>query len=437
VTSDTSSRRELLKPSVPSIPSIGQHWVSSSRMGTLAKVGSRFQLAQRIVHEGRLGEVVVDIYREALPYVNNVVYPGKPTLSRYEDGLKHHRRIARLRIDELTAQLDGACHTSPSTGHFWAWRGRSLLLMGGGITGSADEVFRFGAKITAVHQTSANTLLVCLPGRVEMSPDGGLTFSEVLRLSHPWSIVMTKTLAEDDGGRLVIGEYGNVRDDGGRWQSTAWIHSSLDGGGSWTSTDFLIRAGVDKHVHVVVVCGKPRRLHLTTGDSRKWHLALRGAAQSVGSERSWARLSRGPWHLSGYASVAVTGAATYWGTDYRMGTNFVVVDHHNGGSTRWMLGGPLRGNPVTNMGAVGSGKSQYVLAASREMCARRGRASGLLAFDETNRKWHTLLIDASGERKGAAFAVAQCQADRGSSSWGHLRLRTKSYALMPEAGADG
>jgi len=402
-------------------------------MGTLARVGSRLTLAQRIFREGRLGEVIVDVAREALPDRDDVVHPGRPTLSCHDDDLRAVGSTARLQADELTTAIDGVCHRSPETGGVWAWSDRSLLLMRGRMTDSADEAFRFDANITAVHQTSANTLLACLPGRVEMSTDGGLTFSEVLRLSHPWSIVKTKGLAEDDEGRLLLGEYGNMRDDRGRWESTAWVHSSVDGGASWTDTDFLVRAGVDKHVHVVVACGKPARMHLTTGDSRKWHLARRTAIQSVGRERSWERLSKGPWHLSGYASVAVTGAATYWGTDYRMGTNFVVVDWHDGRSARWILGGQLRGNPVTSMGVVGSGTRQYVLVAAREMCARRSRASGLLAFHESSREWHTLLIDRGTENKrGPAFGIAQCQADRSGPPWAHLRLRTKSYALRPE-----
>jgi hypothetical protein len=109
-----------------------------------------------------------------------------------------------------------------------------------------------------------------------------------------------------------------------------------------------------------------------------------------------------------------------------MGTNFVVADDWQDKHTKWMMGSPLRRNPIPSMAVVRGRAGNYVLAASANKYSSAG-ASGLLALDEAKQEWIILLMDAKGETGG--IAISQCRAES-ASSWAHLRLKGRSFIIF-------
>lgn len=404
---------------------LGDSLEAISADGLLRSLPSVARMTKQVVMEGRLGEIAVDLAREPFSSrLHHVVEPKDPSYEWNGEYLVR-TRPSRVQLVPLDSQLNGVCHAHTDGRHVWGWSGPRLVELDV-ETGIAQVVHQFPSDILTMHSVGSDTFLVALWGSLYLSSDGGDHFSEVLRLSHGWSKVIPRTLAEDGLGHLIVGEYGNHRDEDGRWQSTAWIHRSDDNGRTWRSSDFLIRAGVNKHIHAVAACPWTNRVFITTGDNYKWLLAHDGNEGTMGEHdhlRSWSLAGREPWRLGGYTAVQFTAEATYWGTDYWMGTNFVVAEPRGQRSKRWMLASPFRRNPIQGMAVVGGPDGNNLLVASANK--RRGTgASALMALDESKRQWQTLFVNRRGEAGGVV--IAQCFAES-DSPWAHLRLKRRSF----------
>ena len=286
---------------------------------------------------------------------------------------------------------------------------------GGDISLEMTEVARFEPQVTAAHRLASGEILVCLVGGLcRISNEEGSI--EVLSLSAPTSFVRPQCLAEDSYGRLIVGEYGNVRDAHGRWVSVAWIYWSEDQARSWQKSDVLIRAGVNKHVHAVAVCPESNQLLVTTGDNLKWlwSAPLVGPHEMLSASINTLRpASTRLMALGGYSGVAITPSTVYWGTDYWKGSNFISANTHLGPrqDRRWKLEGRLRRNPIASMASLAGTDGYYVLAASVNQFREKEAYSGLLAFDENADTWTCLMILNGAQKQ---FRVRQCPCNRGS-----------------------
>jgi hypothetical protein len=278
------------------------------------------------------------------------------------------------------------------------------------------KVARFERRITAVHRLMSGDILVCLVGSVCLYSREDAKLVEVLALSTPTSYVRPQSLAVDAHGRLIIGEYGNVRDAQGRWISIAWIYWSEDQARSWQSSDVLIRAGVNKHVHAVSLRHESEQLFVTTGDNLKWvwSAPLVGPMEKMSASISGLRPENTRlMALGGFTGLAVTPSAIYWGTDYWMGSNFISSSTHLGPrqDRRWKLGGRLRRNPVEDMVSLAGTKGYYILAASVHQYQRQQARSGLLAFDERADTWSCLTMLKGTEKQ---IYIRQCPCAQGA-----------------------
>ena len=67
---------------------------------------------------------------------------------------------------------------------------------------------------------------------------------------------------------LIIGEYGNVWENN-RWRKSAYLYFSVDMGETWEKSDFLIKKGANKHVHIVKYSKLLDKIFVADGDNKK------------------------------------------------------------------------------------------------------------------------------------------------------------------------
>ena len=218
---------------------------------------------------------------------------------------------------------------------------------------SAVQRYRFAHPIQSMFQSMWGHLFVCSRGVVFRSTDGGNSFREVMTFSSPASyFLFNNGMTELPDGQLLIGEYGVVRQNRS-WQNVAYVYHSADRGKSWQQTDFLIRDGVNKHVHFVKFSLHLNALVLTDGDNKKqvWlNQSLTNVDRVAGRRRAgWQRLNRSHYQTGGYLSMVSVNGTVLFGSDYLGGTNFVVSTQDGAQFEKRIVPDPYRRSPVMNM----------------------------------------------------------------------------------------
>lgn len=122
----------------------------------------------------------------------------------------------------------------------------------------------------SVFVTRKNVILQTVIGGIMRSADGGETFTKVLDFTHPETVTMPWSYAEDWDGVIYCGQYGNIRPDGQQtgYVNVAYLWRSFDEGLTWERIDFFIDK-TDKHLHKVMVDRYTNRLYVTIGDGIK------------------------------------------------------------------------------------------------------------------------------------------------------------------------
>lgn len=406
-------------PKSAPVSPIGLDWVSGARRGPLVAAKTTARLIPRVVQEGRSREVLADLAREIHCRGQRLTEGSQsPAYVFTPDGLQQ-RASTPLAMTPITGSLRGWCF-APDLGSATGWDRHSVFEVqvnrhGGNVSLVRTEIARFRPEVTAVHRLASGEILVCLVGGLcRLSKEAEI--AQVLALSTPTSFVRPQCLVEDPFGRLIVGEYGNIRDSHGRWVSVAWIYWSEDQARSWQRSDVLIRAGVNKHVHAVALCPESNQLLVTTGDNLKWlwSAPLVGPHEMVSASVSRLRpASTRLMALGGYSAVAITPSTVYWGTDYWMGSNFISANTHLGQrqERRWKIQGRLRRNGIESMASLAGTNGYYVLAASVSQYRTEQAHTGLLAFDEDADTWTCLMILDGSQRR---IHVRQCPCNRGS-----------------------
>jgi hypothetical protein len=215
---------------------------------------------------------------------------------------------------------------------------------------SPDFLERFPTKIKAIFVSSHNTIFVCLTGAVYRSSDQGRSFSKVLELGSSVSFFRHNNgMTETPGGMLVIAEYGNQWEKR-RWRKLAYLYFSVDDGKVWERSDFLIKEGINKHVHLVKHSRLLNRLVVADGDNKKKAWVSKSLNPTdLKSRAAWRPLNRFHIQLGGYTSVVETDGKLVLGTDYQGGTNFVVETTDCERFKTQVVPDPYRRSPIDNM----------------------------------------------------------------------------------------
>ncbi len=136
--------------------------------------------------------------------------------------------------------LWGCCYTNLKALYYSDDQSRSAVL-----------VHEFAHPITSLFISRQNVLFICTNGVVYKSDNRANSFKVVLPLSSPISyFLFNNGMTELPDHTLMIGEYGSIW-HWKTWQNLAFLYYSSDGGDTWSTADFLLRQGVNKHIHLV------------------------------------------------------------------------------------------------------------------------------------------------------------------------------------------
>lgn len=255
---------------------------------------------------------------------------------------------------------------------------------------SSALLYEFVHPITSMFISRQNRLFVCSQGVIYKSDDEGDSFKAVLQLSTPIShFLFNNGMTELPDNTLIIGEYGSVW-QGKTWQNLAFLYYSSDEGDTWHTSDFLMRQGVNKHIHLVKYCTRLQAVFLTDGDNKKqvWvnagltHLNKQVCKQKGG----WRLINKHHHQTGGYMSMAETSEAVLFGSDYLGGTNFIVSTVDGEQFKKWVLPDPYRRSPVMHMAEQQSPSGSRIWASSYS-CLSGDAKSLLMCTKDSGRSW--------------------------------------------------
>lgn len=214
---------------------------------------------------------------------------------------------------------------------------------------SSKLMWVFDQKVKSIFVSSQGTIFVCTKGALYRSTNHGNTFEKSLSLGSPESFFrFNNGMTETPAGAIVLGEYGNVWGEQG-WVNLANLYFTLDNGATWQKSNFLMRTGTNKHVHLVRYSALLDRLLVADGDNLKklWISKPMQTFQFLDSE--WRFANRFHIQTGGYTSVTETFDRIFLGTDYQGGTNFVVETKDGVRFRKRIVPDPYRRNQVDNL----------------------------------------------------------------------------------------
>jgi hypothetical protein len=215
---------------------------------------------------------------------------------------------------------------------------------------SIQLVHRFPDAIKSLFVSSRNTLFVCVKGTVYRGSAADGRFVPCLSLSTPESFFRhNNEMTETSAGALIIGEYGNVWDASG-WRAIPYLYFSDDDGATWVRSDFLIEAGINKHVHIVRYSHLLNNVFMADGDNKKKFWVTDALTlPALGSRAHWRPINKFHIQIGGYTSIAESRQRVLLGTDYQGGTNFIVATEDGRSFTKRVVPDPYRRSPIDNM----------------------------------------------------------------------------------------
>lgn len=279
-------------------------------------------------------------------------------------------------------------------------------------------VHKFPESIKSLFISSRNTIFVCLQGSMYRSSDNGVSFRKVLDLGSPISFFRSNNaMTETPNQELWAGEYGNILEKNG-WRKLAYLYHSADDGETWQVSDFLIRKGINKHVHIVRYSKLLDRLMVADGDNYK-KLWISGPLDSFDFENpNWIPITQYHIQMGGYTGVVEDNEKIFFGTDYQGGTNFIVETSDGKKFTKKVVPDPYRRSPIDNM-VLRRSKEGYEIWANLPFSAPGTRCLLMYSDDggsswnkvfEYSRSTHSVwLISSSRETTDALYVSVQNQ----------------------------
>jgi len=170
-------------------------------------------------------------------------------------------------------------------------KGKSIIL-----------IKKFQRRIESIFITSQDTLFICVKGAVYRSIDRGRSFEKSLNFSSSESyFIFNNGMTETQEKTLIIGEYGDIWNKN-HWKALAYLYYSTDNGGSWEKSDFLIKKGINKHVHLVRYSKLLNKILLTDGDNKK-KLWISNLLKPDEKNLKWKLVNRFHIQTGGHTSV--------------------------------------------------------------------------------------------------------------------------------------
>jgi hypothetical protein len=211
-------------------------------------------------------------------------------------------------------------------------------------------VKRFPEAIKSIFVSSHNTIFVCVKGAVYKNSDRGDSFEKLFDLGSSESFFRhNNAMTETPDGTLIIGEYGNVWDKNG-WRQLAYLYLSSDDGETWDRSDFLIRRGTNKHVHLVKYSRLFNKIFMADGDNyKKLWVSDSLNSSDLMNPNKWKPVNRFHIQMGGYTSIVESDGKILFGTDYQGGTNFIVETRDGEKFDKKIVPDPYRRSPIDNM----------------------------------------------------------------------------------------
>lgn len=194
-------------------------------------------------------------------------------------------------------------------------------------SGHLQECFTFKNKIRELFIMKSGIIFCCSNGVLYKSNNGN-SFKEVLKFTTLDSRFRKDGITETPNGHLFIGEYANVRENN-RWKFAGYIYHSINNGESWQKLDFLKKAGINKHVHIVQWSNHFNGLIMADGDNQK-NIWLNTSSEHFNNTASdsklgWKKINKRHINKGGYTAILEVENQIILGTDYNGGTNFLVT----------------------------------------------------------------------------------------------------------------
>jgi hypothetical protein len=207
---------------------------------------------------------------------------------------------------------------------------------------------RLPGSIKSIFVSSRGSAFVSAQGALYRIGDSGRSLRKAFDFGSTESFCRhNNAMTETPGGTLIVGEYGNVW-EGNRWRQLAYLYFSTDHGDTWRRSDFLIKAGANKHVHLVKYSRALDKVFVADGDNRK-RLWVCDASGDLEDPARWRIVNRFHIQMGGHTSIVDGEDSVLFGTDYQGGTNFMVETKDGRTFRKAVVPDPYRRSPIDNM----------------------------------------------------------------------------------------
>jgi len=264
-----------------------------------------------------------------------------------------------------------------------------------------QKIHQFQKGIKTIFITRQGTIFIVVPGEVFKSNDLGQTFKKVLDLSAQQSFARECTITENKNGEILLGEYANIKKGDDTWQSVAMIHLTADDGESWIRSDFLMKDGVNKHVHLLK-SDAHGNLFLAEGDNKKrlWMNKIKFEAMkdksSLKLNTGWYKIRKGGLQTGGYIAAVFANSYKLFGTDYSGGTNYIIKTEDNRNFSKKLIPDPYRRNPVYELLLCNSLNKKEIIVASTINQVRLNKSRSAIFFSEDSGNQWTKFLEYQG-----------------------------------------
>lgn len=283
-----------------------------------------------------------------------------------------------------------------------------------------SKVFEFPEPIKSIYISDQQDIFVCSGGKIYRSSitGGASDFTCVLNLIAPESIFRhNNTFTETPDGTLLIGEYVVI------WKSHkcvfgAILYYSHDAGKTWKKSEFLRKAHVNKHIHLVKYSNHFNRLILAEGDNKKRLWAKKDehyTPESIDNLQNWENFTHYHLQMGGYTSMVEVNGKLIFGTDYMGGTNFIVQTADLKNFTRKVIPDPYRRGWITNMAVT---KGNKIWATIRFASSSKTRSLLMFSMDD-GETWNKIL-----DYDGTKYFVDIISSSRKKQNTLYFEMRT-------------
>ncbi|GGA11511.1 hypothetical protein GCM10008018_65770 [Paenibacillus marchantiophytorum] len=258
------------------------------------------------------------------------------------------------------------------------------------------DVFTFSSCIDAIYVSHNYNIYVCSDGNVYKSKDNGATFNVVLQLSTPHSVfIHNYGITEDDKGTIFLGEYANVWVEKKGWKNVAYIYYCPNNSENFTRSDFFIKEGANKHIHMIRYCSYLKKLFVTDGDNKKrvWinDSMQNYSVRSSANQRGWRLINKRHIDTGGYTSVVSLTDGVLFGSDYLGGTNFIIKTVDGIKMSKKTLPDPIRRNPIYSIVNVKSRNRNQVWVNSVNDLGRQDAKAVLFYSNDNGETWFNFI----------------------------------------------